>query len=156
MQCVIEWLTLTPQRAALSGSRGRGRLGVAFHNRLSNAGLASGHLNLGALVLDDIVGLLFPLGGLGPLGVVPWAGVRVLTAARALAGAAKGLGEVLGGNLLEEFRLVATTEDVDLLDGDGVEPALDDAPDGGEAPGGVDDVQLAEALRVVVLGDDGG
>lgn len=58
--------------------------------------------------------------------------------------------------MLQKLLLVAAAEDVDLLHGDGVDPALDGAPDGGEAPGGVDDEQLAEALRVVVLRHVGG
>ncbi len=47
-------------------------------------------------------------------------------------------------------------EDVNLLHGDGIKEALDDAEDGGEAPGRVDEVELAEAFRVVVLRDGGG
>lgn len=51
--------------------------------------------------------------------------------------AAETYGKVLGGNLLEEFGLVTRAENVDLLDGDGVEEALDEGEGGGEAPGGV-------------------
>jgi len=40
---------------------------------------------------------------------------------------------------------------VDLLHGDRVEPALDDGPNGAETPGGVDEVEAAKALGVVVL-----
>ncbi len=47
-------------------------------------------------------------------------------------------------------------EDVNLLHGDGIKEALHDAEDGGEAPGRVDEVELAEAFRVVVLRDGGG
>lgn len=45
---------------------------------------------------------------------------------------------------------------MDLLGGDRVEPALDDGPDGGEAPGRIDEVHLAKTLGVVVLRNDGG
>lgn len=45
---------------------------------------------------------------------------------------------------------------MDLLDGDWVKVALDDAEDGAEAPWCVDDVQLAQTLWVVVLRDGGG
>lgn len=44
---------------------------------------------------------------------------------------------------------------MDLVDGDGVEEALDDAEDAAEAPGGIDQVQLAQTLGVVVLRDFG-
>lgn len=102
------------------------------------------------------VSLLLPLCGLGVLRVGPWADVAEHAAAGALAGAAEGLGQGLGGDVLQQLLLVAAAEDVDLLHGDGVDPALDGAPDGGEAPGGVDDEQLAETLRVVVLRHVGG
>ena len=42
---------------------------------------------------------------------------------------------------------------MDLLDGDGVEEALDDAENAAETPGGVDQVQLTQSLGVVVLRD---
>ena len=44
---------------------------------------------------------------------------------------------------------------MDLLDGDGVEEALDDVENAAETPGGVDQVQLAQSLGVVVLRDGG-
>lgn len=103
------------------------------------------------------VSLLLPLGGPGVLRVGPWANVAELAAlAGALARAAEGLGQGLGGDVLQQLLLVAAAEDVDLLHGDGVDPTLDGAPDGGEAPGGVDDEQLAETLGVVVLRHVGG
>ena len=52
--------------------------------------------------------------------------------------------------------MVAAAENVNLGDSDGVEELLDDAEDAGEAPGRVDDVKLAEPLRVVVLADGRG
>lgn len=119
-------------------------------------------LNLSGLVLDRGVSswgcllLDLALRRLGPLSLAPRASIAVLAATRALAGTAELLGEVLGRDLLEDLRLVTAAKDVDLLHGDGVEPALDNTPDGGEAPGGVDKVHLAETLGVVVLGDDGG
>lgn len=87
---------------------------------------------------------------------MPWASIAVLAATLAGAGAAKLLGDVLGGDVLQQLALVAAAEDVDLLDGDGVQPALDNAPHGREAPGSVDEEQLAQTLGVVVLGDDRG
>lgn len=45
---------------------------------------------------------------------------------------------------------------MDLADSDGVKETLDNTEDGAEAPGGVDDVELTQALGVVVLGDLGG
>lgn len=113
--------------------------------------------DLSTLVLKGLViGVLSPLGGLGPFGVLPGTGVRVLTATLALADTTKLLRQVLRVDLLQQFALVATAKDVDLLNGDGVEPALDDTPNGGESPRGVDHVQLTQTLRVVVLGDGGG
>lgn len=44
---------------------------------------------------------------------------------------------------------------MDLGNSDGIQPALDDAPDGRESPRGVDQVELTQALGVVVLRDDG-
>ena len=97
-----------------------------------------------------------PLGRLGPLGILPRAHITQFTTSLALASAAEFLGEVLHGNLLQKFLLVARAQDVDLVDGDGVQEALDDIEDAAEAPGGVDEVQLAQSLRVVVLRDAGG
>lgn len=45
---------------------------------------------------------------------------------------------------------------MDLLNGNGIQPTFDDAEDAAEAPGGVDQIQTAETLRVVVLRDGGG
>ena len=108
----------------------------------------------GIAVLNDIgARLLLPGSGLDPLRVLPRAGVRQLTAAGALAGTTKLLGQVLLGNLGEQLLLVTAAENVDLCDGDGVEELLDHAEDRREAPGSVDQVQLAHALGVVVLRD---
>lgn len=108
----------------------------------------------GIAVLNDIVTrLLLPSSGLDPLRVLPWTGVGQLTAAGALAGTTELLGQVLLRDLSEQLLLVTAAENVDLCDGDGVEELLDHAEDRGEAPGGVDQVQLAHALGVVVLRD---
>ncbi|ROW07387.1 hypothetical protein VMCG_03873 [Cytospora schulzeri] len=144
------------RRLCGSGGRGRGTL-LGGHGGL---GLTSGG-GLGVVLLGldgggGITGLLLPLGGLGELGVLPGADVAEHAAAGALAAAAKDLGQALGGDVLEQLLLVAAAQDVDLLHGDGVDPALDGGPDGREAPGRVDDEELAEALRVVVLGHVGG
>lgn len=87
---------------------------------------------------------------------VPGTGVGEGASTRAVALPAERLGEVFGGDLLEEFVLVLVTEDLDFFDGDGVEPALDDGPYGGEDVRSVDDVELAHGLWVVVLADVGG
>lgn len=71
--------------------------------------------------------------------------------AGALAGTAQSLGQVLGRHLSEQLLLVARAQNVNLLDGDGVEPALDGVPYTAEAPGGVDQVHLTQTLGVVVL-----
>lgn len=94
-----------------------------------------------------------PLGGLGPLGLLPRTHVTQFTASLALAGAAEFLGEILLGDLCQEVLLVARAQNVDLVNGDGVQEALDDIEDAAKAPGGVDEVQLAQSLRVVVLRD---
>jgi hypothetical protein len=107
----------------------------------------------GTAVLNDIVTLLLPGSGLDPLRVLPGTSVRQLTAALALAGTTELLGQVLLRDLSEQLLLVTTAENVDLCDGDGVEELLDHAEDRREAPGSVDQVQLAHALRVVVLRD---
>lgn len=146
--------------SSLSGSRGgsRGSLG-SISTLGSGSSLRSlcGLLNLRALVLDDVgILLLLPPSGTSPLRVVPRTSIAVLTASFAHTLATELLGEVLSGDLLEELTLVSRTENVDLGDGDGIEPALDNTPNGGETPRGVDHVQLAETLGVVVLGDDRG
>ena len=40
---------------------------------------------------------------------------------------------------------------MDLLDGNRIQPAFDNREDGGEAPGCIDKVETAQALRVVIL-----
>lgn len=86
---------------------------------------------------------------------MPRTSVAVLTATLTLALTAEGLGKVLGRDLLKKLTLISGSENVDLGNGDGVQPALNDAPDSGETPRGVDHIQLAKALGVVVLRDDG-
>lgn len=139
-----------------SGSRGGslssndGRLGggrgssSSLGSRRGSGGGSSNGRSIG-------VGLLLPLGGTSPLLLAPGAHIAHVAAAGALAATAELLGEVLGRHLREELLGVAAAEDVDLGDGDGVEPGLDDVPDGAEAPGRVDEVELAETLGVVVL-----
>ena len=67
----------------------------------------------------------------------------------------KVLGQVLRGDLCEELVLVRAPDDLDLADGDLVEPELDDAPHGGECPRRVYDVEFAHDLWVAVLADGG-
>ena len=121
-------------------------------------GLVALLLDTNILIDDDV---LFGLGGspdrgASPLGLLPRALVRELAATLALAGTAELNGEVLGGDLGEQLRLVSAAENVDLVDGDGVEETLDDAESAAEAPGGIDNVELAQTLGVVVLRDLGG
>ena len=99
---------------------------------------------------------LSPLRRARPLGILPGPHIAELAASRTRTVAAKLLGQVLLGNLAQQLGLVMAAEDVDLLDGDGVEEALDDAEDGGEAPGRVDQIEFAQPLRVVVLRDGRG
>ena len=111
-------------------------------------------LRAGVLVRD---GGSIALGGPGrcanPLRVLPRALVSELTAALTLAGTTELSGQVLRGDLSQQVRLVTTTQNVDLVHGHGVKEALDDTEDAAEAPGGVDEVQLTQTLRVVVLRD---
>lgn len=85
--------------------------------------------------------------------VLTWTGVAQLTSTRAFASAAKLLGQILGRHLCQQLLLVTATEHVDLRNGDWVQEALDHAEDTAEAPRCVDEVQLSESLRVVVLAD---
>lgn len=94
-----------------------------------------------------------PLGCSGPLRLLPGAHITQFTASRALASTTEFLGKVLCGDLSQQFLLVVGAQHVDLLDGDGVEEALDDAENATETPGSVDQVQLTQSLGVVVLRD---
>lgn len=139
-----------------SGSRG-GSLSSSDGRLGGNGGSSGGSSSLGGRGGSGndgsirVLSLLLPLGGTSPLLLAPGAHIAHVAAAGALAGAAELLGEVLGRDLGEQLLGVAAAEDVDLGDGDGVEPGLDDVPDGAEAPGRVDEVELAETLGVVVL-----
>ena len=133
------------RRGGIDG-RGRGHSRRRLRHRLGGLGLSGS--GSGSSIL-----LLLPGGGLGPRRLAPGALVAELASSLALAATAKLLGEVLGGDLREQLLLVTASEDVDLLHRDGVEPCLYDAPDAAESPGGVDDVQPAQALGVVVLAE---
>jgi len=102
------------------------------------------------------VRLLRPLRLTRKLRLSPWTSIAELATAGTIAGATEPLWQVLRRDLVQQLLLVSAAEDMDLVDGDGVQEALDDAEDGAEAPGRVDQVQLAEALGVVVLGHGGG
>lgn len=86
---------------------------------------------------------------------MPWASVGQRAATGATAGTTKVLGEVLGGNVLEELSLVVLAENVNLALGSLVEPGLDERPDSGEEVRGVDDEHEAHGLGVVVLSNAG-
>ena len=116
--------------------------GLLSLNFLLHSGLGLGLLLRGS-----------PLGGLGPLGLLPRAHVAELAASSARAATAELNGEVLGGNLSQQVLLVAGAEHVDLVHGHGVQEALDHVEHAAETPGGVDQVKLAQTLGVVVLGD---
>lgn len=94
-----------------------------------------------------------PLGGLGPLRLLPRAHVAKLAASSTLAGTAELNRKVLSGDLSQQLLLVVGAENVDLVHGHRVKEALDHAEHAAEAPGGVDQVKLAQTLGVVVLGD---
>lgn len=115
------------------------------------------HHRTRVFVLHDILFLLrqSPLWRLGPLGLLPGTHIAELTASSALTGTAEFNREVLGRDLLQQFLLVIGPKDVDLLHGDGVEESLDDVEHAAETPGGIDQVQLAQALGVIVLRDGG-
>ena len=85
--------------------------------------------------------------------LLPRAGIAERAATRAVAGTTEVFGEVLHGDLSEKLVLIGGADDVDLGDGNFVEPTLDDVPDGREGPRCVDDVELAHRLRVAVLAD---
>ena len=99
---------------------------------------------------------LSPLGSANPLVLFPRTEVSKLTATLTLASTAKLNGQVLSGDLGQKLLLVSAVEDVDLANGDRVKEALEGAEHAAEAPRGVDQVQLTEALGVVVLGNIGG
>ena len=71
----------------------------------------------------------------------------------AVALATELLGEVLLGDLLKQLFLVSAAQNVDLGHSHRVQEFLDHAEGARETPGRVDDVQLAQSLRVVVLAD---
>lgn len=108
--------------------------------------LLSLRLLFGAHLFDDLAAFFS----------VPGTSVRQRTAVGASARSSEFDGEVLGGDLLDKVIFVLVTENLDLFDCDGVEPALDDGPDGGEDVGSVDDIELAHGLGVVVLTNVGG
>ena len=135
--------------------RGLRRHSTSLWDRSRSHGLAL-PLRIINHVLLLLVSLLRPLRRPGELRVAPWARVAEPASAGAVARSAELLGQVLRWDLGEQLALVAAAEDVDLLDGDRVEEALDHAEDAAEAPGGVDEVQPAEALGVVVLAHCGG
>jgi hypothetical protein len=145
-------------------SRSRRRESGTGSNNLSLGSDSSNGTLLGrdrtTLILDGGIssgsGLVGPLGRLSPFRVLPRPSIAHLAAARALTLATKLLGQVLGRDLAQQLLLVSGSEDVDLLDGDGIEPALDHAPDTAETPGGVDDVEPAQTLGVVVLAEVAG
>lgn len=139
----------------LCGSRGGG---ISLDLSSSRGSTTSGGssctlLNISRGVLNDTgrAALPLPLRGTSPLLLAPRSHIAQSAASRALANTAKLLWQVLGGNLTEQILLITASEDVNLLNSDGIEPSLDHVPDGAKAPGGVDQVQPAETLRVVVL-----
>lgn len=108
------------------------------------------------MVHSTLVSLGSPRWGTSPLRLLPGTHIRQFTATLTLTGASEFKRQVLRGNLSQQFLLVVGAQNVDLVHGDGVEEALDNAEDAAEAPGGVDEVQLAQTLGVVVLRDLGG
>lgn len=137
----------------LLGSGGIG-CGLTRSDRLSVAFLRTRRLSLDGSFIVTGLGSR-PLGRSGPFRLLPGAHVAESASARALAGTAELDGKVLGRDLSQELLLVVAAQNVDLLHSDGVQEALDDTEDAAESPGGIDQVQLAQPLRVVVLRDSG-
>lgn len=117
--------------------------GVSVLNSTTGLALVLGSLLL--LLLTDL------LDDLSALFRVPGTSIAKRASLGAVALAAKRLGEVLDRDLLLQLIDVAATQDLDLLNGDRVKPALDDGPDSGEDVGRVDNVELAHRFWVVVL-----
>lgn len=98
-------------------------LSHAFHPRHIFALLPSRILSLRNLIVDG--GCRGGSGGRGSgrggdrrcleLGIVPWASIRQLASALAVAASSENLGEVLGRDLTEELGLVLAAKNVDLL-----------------------------------------
>lgn len=108
------------------------------------------------LVVDDLWLLSrcrLPLRRSSPLGIRPWTLIAKHTPAltSTLAGSTKSLWKILCWNLCEKLLLVTTTQDVDLLNGDRIQPTFHDAPDGGKSPWCIDHVEFSESLWIVVL-----
>lgn len=96
------------------------------------------------------------LGHLCLFSIPPGVSPRTIIAQFATSGAttvsAKLAGQVFFGDLLEERGLVRRAEDGDFVDCDGIEPAFDDAPDSGETPWRVDEVEFPYMFRSGVIG----
>ncbi len=85
---------------------------------------------------------------------IPRASITQRTATIAtFAESAKFLGQVLARNLCKKFVLVVAPDNINLVDGDLVQPGLDQPPNGVECPGRVDDVEFAHGLGITVLTD---
>jgi hypothetical protein len=102
-------------------------------------------LKASVLVLSNIlVHLGFgPRRHVSPLRLLPWAYFREFAATLALEGATELDGQVLRKHLAQQFLLIVTAEDVNLVNSDGIEEALDDAEYTAEAPGSIDEVLFA-------------
>jgi hypothetical protein len=103
-----------------------------------------------------LTALLRPLRRPIELRLAPWPGIAEPASALTIARSAELLRQVLSRDLGQKLALVSATEDMDLLHSDGVEEGLNHAEDGAETPRGVDEVEAAKALGVVVLGHSGG
>ena len=88
------------------------------------------------------------------LRLVPWASIAERAPTRAFAGSSKFFREILLWNLFKELRL--TIANIDLADGDLVEPWLNEPPDGAKPPWGIYDVEFAHAFGIVFLAYLGG
>ena len=53
--------------------------------------------------------------------------------------------------MLQQLRLVPASQDLDLANGDLIQPGLDQSPNGREQIGSVDDVEFTHALWVPIL-----
>jgi len=91
-----------------------------------------------------------------PLRILPRTLITKHTTALALTTASEHLGQILFRHLAQQLLLVTAAQDMDFIHGDRVQEPLDERKHGAETPGGVDDVQLPQPLRVVVLADAAG
>ena len=63
--------------------------------------------------------------------------------------------QVLRRYLHQQLRLVPASQDLDLANGNLIQPRLDQSPNGREQIGSINDVKFAHALWVLILANEG-